>query len=106
MMPGTMVLRCLPFLAAAAILMAPSIAPAHYPYEDDDSNYLKIVDYFTYPVAVLVEWTVARPLHALETRGAQGVAQERYVQIGTLRLKRGCASARPPRYCTRGSSGR
>ncbi len=106
MIPRCVALRFLLISAAAAMLLAPSPALCHYPYEDSDSNYLKIVDYFAYPVAVLVEWTVARPLHALETRGAQGVEQERYVQIGTLRLKRGCASARPPRYCTRGSSGR
>jgi hypothetical protein len=97
--------RVLPYylfaVIALAAVAAPSPAHSHYPYTDDDSNYLKIVDYFAYPVAVLLEWTVARPLHQLETRGAAGVERDRTVQIGTLRMMRGCTGARPPRYCTR-----
>ncbi len=92
-------------LAAAVValtltLVVPMRALAHDPYTDRDSNYLKVIDYFAYPVGVLLEWTIARPLHALETRGVAGQRAGRYTQVGTLRVKRGCRSARPPRYCT------
>lgn len=90
---------CLFAMVAVGMVTAASPAHCHYPYNDDDSNYLKIVDYFAYPVAVFLEWTVARPLHQLETRGAAGLERERMVQVGTLRTMRGCTAARPPRYC-------
>jgi hypothetical protein len=96
---------CLFAVVALGAVAAPSPVQGHDPYTDADSNYLKIVDYFAYPVAVLLEWTVARPLHQLETRGAAGVERDRTVQIGTVRMMRGCTSTRPPRYC-RGAYGR
>jgi len=88
---------------AAAVVAAVAIAApaaAHDPYTEDDANYLKIIDYFTYPIGVLLEWTVARPLHHLETSSVAGFTAERTTQVGTIRVKRGCRGARPPRYCT------
>jgi len=70
------------------------------PYTDDDSAYLKVIDTFAYPVGVLLEWTIFRPLHALETRGVQGIGESRVQTIGTTRVLRGCHSERPPRYCS------
>jgi hypothetical protein len=70
------------------------------PYTDDDSGYLKVIDTFAYPVGVLLEWTIFRPLHMLETRGVQGMSQGRVENVGSVRVLRGCHSERPPRYCT------
>jgi hypothetical protein len=86
----------------ALALVAGSAAPtmAHDPYRDSDSNYLKIIDYFTFPVGIALEWLVARPLHMLDTRGIQGLRAGRVSQVGTQKIKRGCRGPRPPRYCT------
>ena len=87
---------------AALVLVVGSAAPtlAHDPYRDRDSTYLKIVDYFAFPVGIALEWLVARPLHLLDTRGIQGLRSGRVKQVGTQRTKRGCSGLRPPRYCT------
>ena len=75
-------------------------AMAEGPYKDSDSGYLKVVDTFLYPVGAVLEWTIFRPLHALELRGVRGVRTGRTTREGTMHVQRGCASARPPRYCT------
>lgn len=94
--------RVIMAVAAAVALLALSF-DAHaqqQPYNDEDSGYLKVIDTFAYPVGVLLEWTIFRPLHLLETRGVQGVSEARVQTIGTTRVLRGCHSERPPRYCT------
>ena len=91
-------------VAAAAVLALLALSVESHaqqrPYNDDDSGYLKVIDTFAYPVGVLLEWTIFRPLHALETRGVQGISEGRVETIGTTRVLRGCHSERPPRYCT------
>ena len=89
-------------LLVAALMLAFGSAPAMAddPYNDSDAGYLKVVDTLLYPVGAVLEWTIFRPLHALELRGVRGVRTGRTTREGTMHVQRGCASARPPRYCT------
>jgi len=87
---------------AAAVLLATTAGPAlaDDPYRDRDASYLKVVDTFVYPVGVALEWIIFRPLHMFELRGVRGLRTGHTTRQGTLRIQRGCASSRPPRYCT------
>ncbi len=87
-------------VAALMLAFGSSPAMAEGPYKESDSGYLKVVDTFLYPVGAVLEWTIFRPLHALELRGVRGVRTGRTSREGTMHVQRGCASARPPRYCT------
>ena len=87
---------------AAVVLLATAASPAlaDDPYRDSDASYLKVIDTFVYPVGAALEWIIFRPLHMFELRGVRGLRTGRTTRQGTLRIQRGCASSRPPRYCT------
>ena len=85
---------------SSLLVFAAEVGAQQKPYTDDDSGYLKVIDTFAYPVGVLLEWTIFRPLHMLETRGVQGISEARMETVGTVRVLKGCHSERPPRYCT------
>ena len=89
-------------IIVAALMLAPgrSTAVADEPYSDRDASYLKIADTFLYPVGAVLEYVIFRPLHSLQLRGVRGVRTGFTTHEGTMRVQRGCASARPPRYCT------
>lgn len=95
-------LRGLSIALAAALALTALAAPAlaHEPYTGSDASYLKVVDTFVYPVGVALEWVIFRPLHLFELRGVRGVRTGQTIRQGTRRVQRGCASSRPPRYCT------
>ncbi len=94
--------RGLAVALGATLLLAATAAPtlAHEPYTDRDASYLKVIDTFVYPVGVLLEWTIFRPLHQFELRSVRGLRTGRTTRQGTRRVQRGCASLRPPRYCS------
>ena len=42
---------------------APTVAQAHYAYDDSQSHPLRVVAYAVYPVGYLLEWLIFRPMH-------------------------------------------
>ena len=74
-------------------------ALAHEPYNDKDADYLNVINTFVYPIGVLLEWTIFRPIHVFESRSVSGHRTGRTSRSGTLRVARGCNTPRPPRYC-------
>jgi hypothetical protein len=58
------VTRLLCALALVATVTAtPIAARAHDAYDDSESNPLRLAAYGLYPVGVLIEWVLMRPLH-------------------------------------------
>jgi len=45
------------------VIAAPIPARAHDAYDDSESNPLRLAAYGLYPVGVMLEWIVMRPLH-------------------------------------------
>ncbi len=45
------------------VIAAPISARAHDAYDDSESNPLRLAAYGLYPVGVMLEWIIMRPLH-------------------------------------------
>ena len=52
-------------LLAAALMMTPAIASAHEYDRDDSDHALRYVAYAVYPVGILAEYVILRPIHWL-----------------------------------------
>jgi hypothetical protein len=80
-------------LFAAVPVRAADIAP----YEDRDSNALKVAYYFVYPVGKLAELLIFRPLHTISALSQPDPDEIRaFDDDDSLR---GCLSSRPTRRC-------
>jgi hypothetical protein len=88
-------------LAAALLLASAPVAHAMdvAPYEDQrDSNYLKLLYRFVYPVGKLTEVFVTRPIHAIAGAARQPDPDMAYEADDEVSA---CITFRPQRKCSR-----
>jgi hypothetical protein len=81
-------------IGLAASARAADIAP----YEDDDSNILKVAYYFVYPVGKLAELLVFRPLHTISALSQPEATFNVSESPGGVS---DCLAFRPNRACSR-----
>jgi len=86
------------FAAAIAVQSASALATDVAPYDDyRDSNYLKVIYHFVYPVGKVAELFFFRPLHAFT--GAVGQPDpDRHPDEDNIGA---CIAFRPERRCSR-----
>ena len=88
-------------VAFAAVLTIASSTPAAasdpVPYDDHDSNYLKVLYHFTYPVGKVAELVFFRPLHVIASFSQPDPRRDKTAEdsIGE------CIGFRPSRKCSR-----
>jgi len=66
------------------------------PYEDRDSNVLKVAYYFVYPVGKIAEFLIFRPLHTISALTQPDPDELRASEDQT---PYSCLSMRPERHC-------
>jgi hypothetical protein len=81
-------------MSAATSALATDLAP----YEDNDSNYLKVIYRFVYPVGKTAELLIFRPLHVI---GALSQPDPDRPQSPLDEDISACVSFRPERRCSR-----
>ena len=88
-------------IAATCLLSMPRLARAtdYGPYDDErDSNYLKVMYHFVYPVGKAAEMFFFRPLHAFTS----GLTQPDPDMARTEDHVGACITFRPERSCSEG----
>lgn len=87
-------------LAAALTIAAsgPAAADDPIPYDDHDSNYLKVLYHFAYPVGKVAELVFFRPLHVIASLSQPDPRRDLAQDDSAIGE---CIGFRPSRKCSR-----